>query len=297
MKLSVIFTLISICFSQLSLNYFIRQDSVFVGDNINYIIELNISDNQVPIFPELESNSDKLSINSRIIGEKFVEFELTFWEVGQGVIPKIPIKIMENNQLKTTLETDSLVINVFSHLTSNDISVRDIKDMKQIKILSTLEKFFIVSILVLSLFIMIYLWNKREYSKKIRTRKKYIEPIHLRTLSELDKIKIEYPINWGNAEDFYLKLTYTFRKYLAEEFYFKALEMTTNEILEFFNNKNFLDDSLKYDMAELLNRADLSKYAMQVPDKNYFISDKDKAIILVKLMHEKLMNLSEEKNK
>ena len=88
--------------------------------------------------------------------------------------------------------------------------------------------------------------------------------------------------------------TYIFRKYLAEEFYFKALEMTTNEILNFFKNKNLFLGVLTDDITELLNRADLSKYAMQVPDKDYFISDKEKAIYLVKTIHEKLNKTSDE---
>ena len=293
MKKILLVLIFSLSFTQVKMNYFVRQDSIFIGDLVNFVIKLNLESGQIPVFPDLESESETMSIGNKIIGENYVEYELTFWETGKGKIPQIPIQILENNQIKLTLETDSLEVQIYSLLNNSDVAIREIKGMKNIEMISPFERFLIISSILLGLFLAIYFWRKRSQKfHKVKKRKKYIEPIHLQTLNELDKIEIEYPINWENAEKYYLKLTFIFRRYLAEEFYFKALEMTTKEILEFFNNKNFLDESLTRDITELLNRADLSKYAMQVPDKDYFISDKDKAIVLVKSMHEKLKSMT-----
>lgn len=276
-------------FAQVSLNYFIRQDSVYIGDIVNFVIELDLANGQVPIFPDLKSENEEMSILNKIVGDKYVEYELTFWEIGRAIIPQIPIQIMENTQIHLTIETDSLELFIYSVIDQNESSIRNIKGMKEIQLLSLLEKLMIFSTFFLGILIAIYFWKKREIKNiEKNNRPKFIEPIHSRTLKALEDIEMEYPINWENAEKFYLKLTLIFRQYLAEVFYFKALEMTTNEILEFFNGKKIFIDNLSDDISQLLNRADLSKYAMHVPQKNYFISDKEKAIFLVKTIHEKI---------
>lgn len=288
MKTLIFSILISFTFSQVSLNYYIRQDSVFIGDIVNFIIELDVNPSQVPIFPDLQSENESMSVGNKLIGEKYVEYELTFWEVGKGIIPQIPIQIMENNQIQFTLETDSLEVQIFSSISQNESTIRDIKGMKEVEIITPLQKLILIFCIIFGIIIAIFLWRKRKNKViKKRTKKKYIEPIHIQTLKSLEKLEIEYPINWENAEKYYLELTYIFRKYLAEIFYFKALEMTTNEILDFFKNKHILLNENKNDMVELLNRADLSKYAMHIPDKDYFNSDKSKAIALVKVINEK----------
>ena len=272
------------------MNYFIQQDSIYIGDIVNFIIELDLESGQVPVFPEIESTDESFSIGNKIVGENFVEYELTFWQTGKGKIPQIPIQILENNQIQFTLETDSIDVKIFSLLKNNEINIRDIKGMQNVELISTFEKLVFISVIIIGVLLAIYFWRKRsrkEY-KKSKKRKRYFEPIHIQTVKALERIEIEYPINWVNAEKFYLNLTFIFRKYLTEEFYFKALEMTTNEIIEYFVKRKFFMGDITSDITELLNRADLSKYAKQVPDKEYFIADKEKAIFLVKSLHKKL---------
>ena len=74
------------------MNYFIRQDSIYIGDVVNYIIELDIISGQVPIFPDIKADSESMSIVGKRVGEKFVEYDLIFWETGIGKIPKIPTR-------------------------------------------------------------------------------------------------------------------------------------------------------------------------------------------------------------
>lgn len=287
MKLFLSFILFSISFSQISMNYFIRQDSIYIGDIVNFVIELKISSGQVPVFPEINSNSDIMTVHGKRIGENFVEYDLSFWETGMAIIPTIPIQVMENNQLKLSLETDSLHIEIFSLIDSQEESIRGLKGMKNIEMISTLEKGLIVLCIILGTLIAVYFWRKRELKNTLKRKKyKFVEPIHLRIQKSLENLEIPFPINWENAESYYLKLTYLFREYLGEEFYFRALEMTTKEIIEFIQHKNIINDEICIELEELLNRADLSKYAKQIPEKEFFISDKNKAIKLIKLFHD-----------
>jgi hypothetical protein len=287
MKFILSLLLLSISFSQISMNYFIRQDSVYIGDIVNYVIELKTSSNQVPIFPEINSESDMMSVHGKRIGNNFVEYDISFWETGIATIPMIPIQIMENNQLKLTLETDSLQVQIFSLLNAEEMSIRGLKGMKNIEMISPFEKGLIIFCIILGVLIAIYIWRKRERKNKLKRKKyKFVEPIHIRIQKSLENLEIPFPINWENAEKYYLNLTYLFREYLGEKFYFRALEMTTKEIIEFIQNKNIIEYDICIELEELLNRADLSKYAKQIPEKDFFISDKNKAIKLVKLFHE-----------
>ena len=102
------------------MNYFIRQDSIYIGDIVNLVIELDLTKGQVPIFPDLESDNATMSIVNKTVGEKYVEYEITFWETGKGKIPQIPIQIMENNQIQFTIETDSLELQIYSLINQNE---------------------------------------------------------------------------------------------------------------------------------------------------------------------------------
>ncbi len=289
MRQILLILLVSYTYSQSINNYYIRQDSVFIGDLINYIIELDLLPNQFAVFSDIISDTESFSTGNKLIGENYVEYEITFWQTGEVIIPSIPIQIMENNKVKFTLNTDTLVTFVNSHIDQPNLSMRDIKGMRELEILSRFEKFLIYLLIFSSLIFSIIIWRKRQKSNKKKFKRiKYSKPIYLKTLDKLNDLEIQYPIDWGSTEKYYVQLTLIFRDYLAKEFYFKALEMTTDEILRFFKEKKLLEEQIENDMNELLNRADLSKYAKQIPDKDYFNKDKEKAIFLVKALNDKL---------
>tara|TARA_B100000941_G_C28420332_1_gene508467 strand:+ start:134 stop:1018 length:885 start_codon:yes stop_codon:yes gene_type:complete len=289
MRQFLLILLVSYTYSQSINNYYIRQDSVFIGDLINYVIKLDLLPNQFAVFSDIISDTESFSTGKKLIGENYVEYEITFWQTGEVIIPSIPIQIMENNKVKFTLNTDTLVTFVNSHIDQPNLSIRDIKGMRELEILSRFEKFLIYLLIFSSLIFSIIIWRKRQKSKKKKFQRiKYSKPIYLKTLDKLNDLEIQYPIDWGSTEKYYVQLTLIFRDYLAKEFYFKALEMTTDEILRFFKGKKLLEEQIENDMNELLNRADLSKYAKQIPDKDYFNKDKEKAIFLVKALNDKL---------
>ena len=226
MRQILIILLVSYTYSQSINNYYIRQDSVFIGDLINYVIELDLLPNQFAVFSDIISDTESFSTDNKLIGENYVEYEITFWQTGEVIIPSIPIQIMENNKVKFTLNTDTLVTFVNSHIDQPNLSMRDIKGMRELEILSRFEKFLIYLLIFSSLIFSIIIWRKRQKSKKKKFQRiKYSKPIYLKTLDKLNDLEIQYPIDWGSTEKYYVQLTLIFRDYLAKEFYFKALEI------------------------------------------------------------------------
>jgi hypothetical protein len=112
-------------------------------------------------------------------------------------------------------------------------------------------------------------WLVMKYMKRKRDPEalalKPLEPAHVIAFRELDRLKEEKIWNKGMVKEYYTRLTEITRRYIERQFDIPAMESTTEEILDAFRmvnpEDNLLDDILK----ELLELADLVKFARENP--------------------------------
>jgi len=117
------------------------------------------------------------------------------------------------------------------------------------------------------IFFLLYSIKRKKKNKPIFVRpQKPKEPAHVVALRELDRIKNEKVWQQGKKKQYYSELTDTLRMYLEERFDVRAMEQVTDEILDTFRKqKNLLSDKSFRNLSQLLQLADLVKFAKYDP--------------------------------
>ena len=246
-----------------------------IGDLISYKITTQNLGNKYfkienPQFTEpLELRSSNLLYDKK---EKATgaEFIFSVWDTGMVSIPPITINLFNSDSLfDFSMETDSISIEVISLVNSTDNQVmKPIKGPIPIKSIFPIRMIILIILSLVILFGLYFIYGKRiAYvydEEKIETN---IDPADIIALNKLESLSNESYDRTEKIKEFYINISHILREYIENSVYIKSLEMTTEEIarhrVSFPFNKKEIDNLL-----DILNRADLSKYAKSNPKKN-----------------------------
>lgn len=244
-----------------------------IGDIINYNVKTHYSDDIIVDFPDI-IETESIEIRSKTIVKKNdipnnVSFEVVFWDTGKFAIPEYPVHFLKSDStIDFTMYTDSINILVISMLSeTEDRNIRPIKDPVAIKESLDWYRLLLIISLIFLVLIQFGLWRRRikkpELEKISVSDNLTAKDIALARLEELIKI-----IEKDNKK-FYLHLSFLMREFIENQFYIRALEMTTNEIKSFENDFGIATTDFK-GMMNILNRSDLAKFARY----NFSLSDR-----------------------
>ena len=266
----------------------VESDSILIGKELNYTIDVNAEKAENIIFPDStsfvpfelisESQIDTINVEEGFLFSK--KYGITSFDEGDFIIPKIKIQIGDK-----LFSTDSKKITV--NLVEVDTTKQGLYDIKP-----AFDKFSSIEILKLSLknnypvilfmiFLVLTLFYFRskiiEFFNPLLNIKPTLRPIELikKRLSDLEKIKID---SGAEIKFFYSELTFALRSFFEKEVYDKALESTTIELILKLNNlseiKSFgiTKDSLNK-IEDIFKRADLVKFAKYLPEKSVIKND------------------------
>ena len=121
---------------------------------------------------------------------------------------------------------------------------------------------FWLSILMLVLLIVAYwLYMRLRDNKPIVASIKIVKRLlpHQKALKEIEVIKAEKMVTSENQKEYYTKLTDTLRKYIEERYGFRAMEMTSSEIIDRLTETQ--DQQALDELRMLFQTADLVKFA------------------------------------
>ncbi len=257
---------------QIQLESTVEPDTITVGDHVRLTVTADVAAGKAVNFPELVSQSEEMTIINRILTENSVTYILAFWEIGALEIPGIPVEILENGQISATLVTDPVPVTVTSVLDVNAQDIRHIKGLHAVKINQS-QTLFLLVLLAVSVALTILFFRKRQ--RKIERAQRWTKPAdppHIHAARQLEALKKPALLTPETAESFYLELSSIFRQYLENEFFFRAMEMTTTELEDFLKTVT-RDDTIGSDTMNLLQRSDLSKFARHIP--GYEAMDQD----------------------
>ena len=266
----------------------VESDSILIGKELNYTIDVNVEKVENIIFPDSTSfvpfeliSETKVDTLKQDNGFRFSKkYGITSFDEGDFIIPKIKIQIGDK-----LFSTDSKKITV--NLVEVDTTKQGLYDIKP-----AFDKFSSIEILKLSLknnypvilfmiFLVLTLFYFRskiiEFFNPLLNIKPTLRPIELikKRLSDLEKIKID---SGAEIKFFYSELTFALRSFFEKEVYDKALESTTIELILKLNNlseiKSFAitKDSLNK-IEDIFKRADLVKFAKYLPEKSVIKND------------------------
>ena len=121
---------------------------------------------------------------------------------------------------------------------------------------------FWLSLMMLAMIsITYYLYLRLRDNKPIVAKIRIIKRLlpHQKAMKEIEAIKADKMVMSENQKEYYTKLTDTLRKYIEERYGFRAMEMTSSEIIDRLTETQ---DSQALDELRLLfNTADLVKFA------------------------------------
>ena len=119
-----------------------------------------------------------------------------------------------------------------------------------------------------AIFLLFYLIKRFRDNQPI-IRKVKIEPKlppHQEAMQEIDRIRNEKVWQHGLQKEYYTQLTDTLRNYIERRFGFRALEMTTDQIID--RLESIHDAEAMRELRSLLQTADLVKFAKFIPMMN-----------------------------
>ena len=278
----------SITINSQSVNAYVESDSILIGKELNYTIDVNAEKVENIIFPDSTSfvpfeliSETKVDTIKQDDGFRFSKkYGITSFDEGDFIIPKIKIQIGDK-----LFSTDSKKITV--NLVEVDTTKQGLYDIKP-----SFDKFSSFEILKLSLknnypvilfmiFLVLTLFYFRskiiEFFNPLLNIKPTLRPIELikKRLSDLEKINIDTA---AEIKFFYSELTFALRSFFEKEVYDKALESTTIELILKLNNlseiKSFAITKNSLNRIEdIFKRADLVKFAKYLPEKSVIKND------------------------
>ena len=203
-----------------------------------------------------------------------IDFEITFWDTGRTIIPPYFIMISPNDSIESkTYNTDYIKINIQSALSNDELSdIKPDKPIREIDFPYSYERISALFFIIILLFFIAYIWSSRNKSKKFLQKVFFNYNPREDAIKEIKKVKLDSLSN----REFYESLSNILKKFIENEYYIIAHEMTSVELNNFFQDKNLYD---------LLDHIDSVKFA----NKEYALSERKKDLELAKKFVRKLL--------
>lgn len=266
-----------------------------IGEQISYKIKVEADSSALVVFPEGQTfipleNVEALAIDTTKKDAKFLLsriYKLTQFDSGSYTIPRQKIIIGEQ-----PFFTDSLKVEVNSiEVDTTKQKLFDIKPIIEVEASSSNWWKWVLGIL-LALALIAFLLYWFIWRKKPLTAEEEIAllPPYDRAKLALKQLDESQYLIRSEVKDYYSELSFIIRKYLDEKVYDRALESTTDQLI---NRLNLLKDGNQIPLSKdtiknlesILKRADLVKFAKSAPDMA--LAEMDKATIDKEIDHVK----------
>jgi hypothetical protein len=256
----------------------LSRDSLMIGEQIVYTLKVEAAKDVAFSLPALKDTisstlevisplgADTISAGERIVVEQ--HYLITGFESGPQLVPSQEVIYHWENE-PDTARSMPLVVHLY------DPPVDTAQQIKPIKApintpLSFKEVLPWAAAGLGGLLLVGWgIWFLRRYLKRRKDPETFIqkpaEPAHVIAFRELDKLKEEKIWARGEVKQYYTRLTDITRQYIERQYGIPAMESTTDEILFAFRKANPEDTLLDEILQELLQLADLVKFAREDP--------------------------------
>ncbi len=256
----------------------VSSDSIMIGDQVKFTVHVEVADNvafEMPMLRdtltrELEVLYPYSADTSRAGGSVVVDhaYIITGFDAGMQLIPALPV-LYEYNDITDTALSMPLLIQVFDPVVDTTQQIRPIKPPinTPVTLKEVLPWIFLgigawlAGTLIAAL---IWMYRQRRRDPEIFSIRPQ-EPAHIVAFRELDRLKEKKLWESGQVKQYYTELTGITRRYIESQYGIPAMERTTGEILDAFGRSNTDDPLLDEMLKELLELADLVKFAKEDP--------------------------------
>jgi len=293
----------------ISVQSIVSSDSLMIGEQINYTLRVD-ADSEVdfilpPIHDTLSSSLEvisRLSIDTTVLdGRTLVEqhYAITGFESGSQIVPSQEV-IYSRGGMVDTARSMPLIINLYDPLVDTTQQIKPIKPPINTPVSFKEVLPWAAAGLGALLLVGAAVWMIRRYLKRKRDPEgfshKPLEPAHVIAFRELDRLKEEKIWTKGEVKMYYTRLTEITRHYIERQYDIPAMESTTEEILHAFRRANPEDMLLDEILKELLELADLVKFAREDPLPVDNQTNLNNAYIFVQKTYPQFFALDEKKD-
>lgn len=256
----------------------LSSDTISIGEQLIYKFSVKSGesvDTEFPIFYDtISSNIEVLEMISidtsfadkhRIISARYL---VTSFEKGMNIIFPKPLKFSYGEMLDTAYSLP-IVLTVIAPVVDTSQAIRPIKPPVNTPVsMKEVLPWVLIGysgLLLLTLVIaLVWIFIKRKKEPELFQMKPR-EPAHIVALRNLDKLKEEELSEHNMVKKYYSRLTEIIRTYISDQYGLQALESITEEILVEFKLVNRENNNLNDMLKELLELADLVKFAKEDP--------------------------------
>jgi len=257
----------------------LSSDSMMIGDQLLYTIRVEAADEvsfRMPVLTDTlsrdlevlapyEADTSRSEEGRLVIDHSWI---ITGFERGLQLIPAQEV-IYSLNDIRDTARSMPLMIQVYVPAIDTSQQIKPIKaplntPISLKEIVPWLALGVAVWLVGTLIFALIWMYRQRRHDPEIFSLKPQ-EPAHIEAFRELDRLKEKKIWESGQVKLFYTRLTAISRHYIERQYGIPAMERTTEEILDAFRRSNTEDPLLDEMLQELLELADLVKFAREDP--------------------------------
>ena len=273
---ALLLTVASVDAQQIKATARLDSTNILLGDQINYFLEIDYPKNATVEFPQIadslmslvevlgKSKIDTIDLDDKAFQKQIRSYTITSFDSGSYQIAPQWFKININGNIDS-VQTNGVTLNVNTMVIDTTRGLTDIKMPYEAPITLKEVTPYILGIILIAAIIFLVLYSiKRKKKNKpfFALPVKPKEPPHVIALRELDRIKNEKIWQKDKTKQYYSEVTDTLRKYIEERFEIRAMEETTDEILDNFRyRKDLLGEKTYQNLSQILTVADLVKFA------------------------------------
>jgi hypothetical protein len=196
-------------------------------------------------------------------------YALTSFDTGVYMIPPMPIRVTREGY-STILQTDPVMLVVSTYDVDLQKGYADILPLKGAPwvFAELLSQLSLVLLGLLGLAVCaggVWLVCRMRSKVPLFSGGRPVVPPYVLAIQALDEVKESKPWQRGKTKEYYTRLTEILRAYLEGELKVPALEQTTREILQALETHEEVMAADREDLEQLLETADLVKFAKATP--------------------------------
>lgn len=276
----------------------IEPDSIFIGDQFDFIIEVEKDLVQTTLFPEFTPQGESLIELVDVMPIDTLErdgrrlkiaqrYRLAAFQEGLINMGKPGVLYADKNIVDTLYTTDSLVLKVATfQIDSTSQSIYDLKPQLTLPFKLAEIRGYLMWGLLLAALIALALYGLHRYLEARGRHLKDLfkpappEPPHVVAIKALEAL--HHQKLWQNNKHklYYSTLTDILRTYIAGRWGVGAMEMTSDEIIAAMREVE-LPEKARMDLTSVLMDADLVKFAKFTPEAEQNESDYTKVYYFV----------------
>ncbi len=191
---------------------------------------------------------------------------LTSFDSGQYLIPQIPVSFLSGTK-RQTVNTNTLLLIVNPYPVNQDtVQLQPIKGI--IAEEKTIEDYLpaLIGIGTVALLgFLVYFFYKRSQNKEEPVSVIIKRPPFEVAMEKIESLRSAKLWQQNKIKAYQSELTFILREYLEERFNIKALESTSDEIIEDLQKLDEVGEDWRGELNKILQTADLVKFAKAIP--------------------------------